>query len=49
MIKMQIKQIWQAKCPFCGKVTHYVHKEDELFCHCDEGQGYFINWDNENG
>jgi len=46
MIKMQVKQIWQARCPYCGKVSHVQKKEEEIYCHCDEERAYFKVADN---
>jgi len=40
MIKMQVRTIHQARCPYCGKVSTVSQKDAEVYCMCDEKNSY---------
>lgn len=47
MIKMQIRHVWQAICPFCQKTINLSYKKEEMYCNCDEKVGYSMKFEND--
>lgn len=44
MIKMQVRVIAQARCPYCNSTKNVVNKDAEVFCYCDEKKSYSLNY-----